>query len=195
MHIIRYTLTPHGAYSVVSNNIIGVGQTQKIIFWINSVPPTANGQYGDRWQFTIDVMRPDGKNDTLGPISSDPVGSGYTMYSPDIVGNYTVVVKFPTTVITGLPFKPGVPDAQQQGYVSINDTYKASVSDPTTFVAQQDPYLFGLKHQCHQNTGLAQSIPQTYTGTHLQAIGWEAPPKTSVQQPALNTAQHLTAHT
>ncbi len=130
---------PTWCYSVVSNNIIGVGQTQKIIFWINSVPPTANGQYGDRWHFTIDVMRPDGKNDTLGPIASDPVGSGYTMYSPDIVGNYTVIVKFPTTVITGLPFKPGVPDAQQQGYVSINDTYKASVSDPTTFVAQQDP--------------------------------------------------------
>jgi len=130
---------PTWCYSVVSNNIIGVGQTQKIIFWINSVPPTANGQYGDRWQFTIDVMRPDGKNDTLGPIASDPVGSGYIMYSPDMVGNYTVVVKFPTTVITGLPFKPGVPDVQQQGYASINDTYKASISDPTTFVVQQDP--------------------------------------------------------
>jgi hypothetical protein len=130
---------PTWCYCVVSNNIIGVGQIQKIIFWINSVPPTANGQYGDRWQFTVDVMRPDGKNDTIGPIASDPVGSGYTMYTPDIAGNYTVVVKFPTTKITGLPFKPGVPDASQQGYASINDTYTASISDATPFVVQQEP--------------------------------------------------------
>ena len=130
---------PTWCYCVVGNNVIGVGQTQKIIFWINSVPPTANGQYGDRWKFTVVLMKPDGNNETLGPITSDPVGSGYTMYSPSEVGNYTVVIKFPTTVITGLPFKPGVPEASQQGYASINDTYLASVSDPVQFVAQQDP--------------------------------------------------------
>ena len=56
---------PTWCYCVVGNNVIGVGQTQKIIFWVNSVPPTANGQYGDRWQFTVDVMKPDGTNYTL----------------------------------------------------------------------------------------------------------------------------------
>jgi hypothetical protein len=130
---------PTWCYCVVSNDVIGVGQTQKIIFWINSVPPTANGQYGDRWKFTVDIIKPDGTNQTIGPVTSDSVGSGYTMYTPTEPGNYTAVVKFPTTVITGLPFKPGVPDAQQQGYASINDTYLASVSDPTPFVVQEDP--------------------------------------------------------
>jgi hypothetical protein len=130
---------PTWCYSVVGNNVIGVGQSQKIIFWINSVPPTANGQYGDRWQFTIDVIKPDGTNDTLGPIASDPVGSGYTVYSPSDPGNYTVVVKFPNTTITGLPKKPGVADAAQQGYASINDVYLASISDPVIFVAQEEP--------------------------------------------------------
>jgi hypothetical protein len=130
---------PTWCYCVVSNNVIGVGQTQKIIFWINSVPPTANGQYGDRWQFTVDVIKPDGTNDTLGPIASDPVGSGYTLYTPTEAGNYTVVAKFPTTVVTGLPFKPGVPAASQQGYAYINDTYLASVSDAMPFVVQEEP--------------------------------------------------------
>ncbi|MCW3996868.1 MAG: hypothetical protein NWE98_12060 [Candidatus Bathyarchaeota archaeon] len=130
---------PTWCYCVVGNNIIGVGQTQKIIFWINSVPPTANGQYGDRWKFMIDIIRPDGRNDTLGPITSDPVGSAYAFYTPDTAGNYTVVVKFSTTVITGLPKKPGVADTAQQGYAYINDTYLASVSDPTPFTVQDEP--------------------------------------------------------
>jgi hypothetical protein len=130
---------PTWGYCVVVNPVIGVGQTEKIIFWINAIPPTANGQYGDRWKYTVDIMKPDGTNDTLGPIESDPVGSIYTMYTPAEVGNYTIVAKFPTTTLTGLPKKPGVPDASQTGYAYINDTYLASNSDPVTFVVQEEP--------------------------------------------------------
>ena len=130
---------PTWCYCVVVNNVIGVGQTEKIILWVNSIPPTANGQYGDRWKFTIDIMKPDGTNDTIGPIESDPVGSVYTMYVPAEPGNYSVVVKFPTTTLTGLPKKPGVPDTQQSGYANINDTYLASKSDPVSFYVQEEP--------------------------------------------------------
>lgn len=130
---------PTWCYCVVVNEVIGVGQTEKIIFWVNSLPPTANGQYGDRWKFTIDIMKPDGRNETLGPLTSDPVGSGYTMYTPAEPGNYTIVVKFPETSLTGIPKKPGVPDSQQTGYAYINDTYLASTSDPVSFYVQEEP--------------------------------------------------------
>ena len=76
-------VNPTWCYCVVVNNVIGIGQPEKIIFWVNSMPPTANGQYGDRWKYTIDIMKPDGTNETLGPLVSDPVGSGYTIYTPD----------------------------------------------------------------------------------------------------------------
>ena len=38
------------------------------------VPPTADGGYGDRWSFTVNVVEPDGTDGTFGPITSDPVG-------------------------------------------------------------------------------------------------------------------------
>jgi len=126
-------------YCVAVNNVIGVNQEEKIIFWINSVPPTANGAFGDRWKYMIDITDPNGDVETIGPFTSDPVGSGYTFYTPTQIGTYTAVVHFPTTVITGLPKKPGVSDTQQQGYASINDTYLASTSDPITFDVQEEP--------------------------------------------------------
>ncbi len=38
-------------YTVVSPDIVGVGQTTWVVFWLNAVPPTAVGAYGDRWTF------------------------------------------------------------------------------------------------------------------------------------------------
>jgi len=125
-------------YCVVSNQIIGINQQQKIIFWINTVPPTASGAYGDRWEFILEVTKPDGSIETRGPLTSDPVGSGYIFYTPDQVGTYTVVAKFPGDVITGLPLQPNW-GPRSFGYSSVNDTYLASTSDSVTFTAQEDP--------------------------------------------------------
>jgi hypothetical protein len=126
---------PTWCYCVVGNNIIGVNQVQKIIFWINSVPPTASGQFGDRWKYTVDLTKPDGTKETLGPFTSDPVGSGYTFYTPAQVGTYTIVAKFPGQTITGYPTQTGLPPTS----ISVNDTYAASNSDPVEFIVQQEP--------------------------------------------------------
>ena len=41
-----------------------------------SYPPTANGNYGDRWtNCTVLVTLPDKTTTTLGPYTSDPVGT------------------------------------------------------------------------------------------------------------------------
>jgi len=127
---------PTWCYAAVTNSIIGVKQQVVIVYWVNAIPPTAQGAYGDRWTFWIDVTKPDGSKETLGPYTSDPVGGSWTTYTPDQVGTYTIVARMDEHKITGLPdLTPSV----IRNPASVNDTYLASTSDPVTFIAQEDP--------------------------------------------------------
>ncbi|MCW4030056.1 MAG: PQQ-binding-like beta-propeller repeat protein [Candidatus Bathyarchaeota archaeon] len=126
-------------YIAVAPNPIGVGQTALIVFWLDTLPQTASGQYGDRFKFTVEVTRPDGTNETLGPFDSDPVGGGWTNYTPEQTGNYIFVAKFPGITYTGVNPPPGGYTAAYAAY--INDTLTASTSDPVTLVVQEDPIL------------------------------------------------------
>ncbi len=67
---------PTYTFISATNNVIGVNQPFTIVFWTASYPPTANGAYGDRWTFNVEVTKPDNSKETLGPFTSDPVGSG-----------------------------------------------------------------------------------------------------------------------
>ncbi len=69
---------PTWCYATVSPNPVGVNQQALIVFWTDKVPYTAVGAYGDRWTFTVEVTKPDGSKETLGPTTSDPVGGGYS---------------------------------------------------------------------------------------------------------------------
>ncbi len=121
-------------YAVVSPDIVGVGQTTWVVFWLNYVPPTAVGAYGDRWPFTVDVTKPDGTKQTIGPIISDPVGNGYTSFTPDAVGIYYFQATFPGYTITNDNPQPG----GTTGLTSIGDVYKPSTSTTVTLQVQQD---------------------------------------------------------
>jgi hypothetical protein len=128
---------PTFAYVSVSPTTIGVGQQALIVMWLNTYPPTASGPYGDRWKgYTVDITKPDGSKQSLGPFTSDPVGSYYSGFAPDQVGVYKFVFSFPGQKVTGEPFPPeGVP---QFGTVSINDTYSPSTSQPAYLTVQQE---------------------------------------------------------
>jgi outer membrane protein assembly factor BamB len=126
---------PTLCYISFTNNPIGVGQEVVIVYWSSLMPPTAQGAYGDRWAFTIEVTKPDNSKQTLGPYTSDPVGGGWTSYTPTQVGSYTFVAKVAEHTVTGLPAPPtGIynPD-------SVNDIYLASTSDPVALTVQEDP--------------------------------------------------------
>ena len=127
---------PTWCYCAVTNNVIGVNQQENIIFWVNAIPPTAQGAYGDRWTFWIDITKPDSDKETLGPYTSDPVGGGWAAYTPTQVGTYTVVVRMDKHTVTGLP--DTTPSAIRNP-ASINDIYLASSSDPVEFIAQETP--------------------------------------------------------
>ena len=136
-HIPAWTISTW-CYAAVTNPTIGVGQQVNIIFWSSSIPSTAQGAYGDRWTFYVDIMQPDGTNETLGPVTSDPVGDGYYHYTPTQTGTYTIVVRLEEHTITGQPLNPYLATTQQSGYAYWGDTYSASSSDPVTLVVQEE---------------------------------------------------------
>ena len=137
---------PTFAYVSTTPTTVGVGQTTLVVMWLNTPPMTAQGPWGDRWDnFYVDVTGPGGQ-ETLGPFTSDPVGSAYTSYTPTQVGTYTLVFRFEGDTITGEPYPEeyhgniwGVEDIVGSEY--INDNFLPSQSDPITLVVQEDPIL------------------------------------------------------
>jgi hypothetical protein len=67
---------------------VGVGQPISVFLWTANLPPTGSGAYGDRWTgMYVVVTKPDGTNQTLGPVTSDPVGTIFLTFTPDQTGN------------------------------------------------------------------------------------------------------------
>jgi outer membrane protein assembly factor BamB len=130
---------PTYAYISVEPNPVGVGQAAFVNFWLDKVPPTANGAYGDRWQnFTVTVTKPNGSTETLGPFTSDDVGGAFTSYTPDTLGNYTFVFKFPGQTIAGANPAPGPPGGFTFNVQQVGDIYQPSTSRTVTLVVQQE---------------------------------------------------------
>ncbi len=126
-------------YVSSSPETIGVGQQALIVVWCNLIPPTASGAYGDRYTFTLNIMKPDGNNETITNIISDPVGGTYTNYSPTEEGNYTLQAIFQQQTLNGQPLNPARSTTSQQGYAYWGDVLLASISPPVTLVVQQNP--------------------------------------------------------
>jgi hypothetical protein len=122
-------------YVAASPITVGVNQQILIVWWLNAVPPTAAGAFGDRWKVYVNVTAPEGSTETLGPLTSDPVGGGFTWYTPSQVGTYTLVAWFLGQTITGYPTPSGAPSTN----AAVNDTYAASTSRPAYFTVQQEP--------------------------------------------------------
>src|SRR5665647_216234 len=122
-------------YLAISPNPIGVSQTVFLIMWLHQAPPTAAGSAGDRWRdFTIDVTKPNGQSDHLGPFTSDPTGSTYTKYTPDQIGTYQFTLKYPGQVLSLINSANG-----QAGTPSdfVGDTYLPSQVAVALTVQQQ----------------------------------------------------------
>ena len=128
---------PTWAYMSVSPSPLGVNQEALIVMWLNDYPITAVGAYGDRWDnMYIDVTTPSGTKETLGPFTSDPVGSGWTQYTPTQIGTYTFVFRFDGDTLTGEPVPPGGFFYGSQFF--IGDIYLPSQSDPVYLEVTED---------------------------------------------------------
>jgi hypothetical protein len=92
---------PTWAYVQPAPEVVGVGEQMTFVMWLTLVPPGSSVTNDIRWRgYMLYITKPDGKTDTLGPYSTDSVGSTYASYTPDQAGNYTVLFKFPGQVLT-----------------------------------------------------------------------------------------------
>ncbi len=140
-HTPPWTNVPTWSYLVVSPDPVGIGQTALLVFTVNWVPPGAGGPQGDRFRnLSIDVTKPDGSKETLGPFLSDTVGGSYTYYTPNQLGNYTFVFKFPGQTIS-LYGPTGIASTNPALWDFLNDTFLPSSTTKTLTVQQaQIPY-------------------------------------------------------
>jgi len=154
-------VTTHYSFSYVSvgSNVVGVGQQILLVLWTADMPADigetdlliASSENRAAWagqQFNI--TDPDGNSTIITLGASDPVGGGYYAYTPTKLGTYTVQSIFHavwrnSTIIT-------LANGTQQlgpheiGY-NVNpslsaphdDYYSDAVSNPATFVCQQNP--------------------------------------------------------
>ena len=109
-------------YLVVTPNPVGIDQSVFIIMWIHGAPPTAAGLGGHRYNFTLEVKKPNEINfnfiypDPDNPVNkffiSDETGATFTQYTPTTPGEYefrltyvgqTISRYHPETNIPGFP--------------------------------------------------------------------------------------------
>lgn len=127
---------PTYPYLVASPNPVGVNQDIYLLFWIHGAPPTANGIAGDRYYFTINVLKPDSTTQNLGPYMGDATGSGYATYTPTMVGDYTFTLNYPGQVVSLYHPETGLPGNSRSTF--INDTLLPS-SVSVSLTVTEDP--------------------------------------------------------
>jgi len=160
---------PSWTYISAFPNPIGVNQNINIFAWLSNVPPTGNGIYGDRYQFTVDVKAPDGTTQTLGPYTSDPVGTIFVTFTPTQIGTYTFQAKFPGITFTGGTNNPNgaftaFSPTSLTNNAYINDTYTPSESSVVSVTVQSQ----GIA------AAPAYPLPSEYWSTPVSQAGQNA---------------------
>lgn len=119
----------------VGPNPVGVGQAAQVNAFMSKPTQTAGlGGTGAMYEkITIEVTRPDGTKETLGPYTADSTGGVWNSYTPDATGNYTFKAFYPGQHIeqTVAGFMGGPP-------TFYNLTYLASESKPFILTVQTD---------------------------------------------------------
>ena len=167
---------------------VGVGQKISILVWTANLPPTGSGAYGDRWYMSAVITAPDGTNQTLGPIVSDPVGDIFLSFTPTQTGNYSfqgftagkLIDETPNGVDPAAVTSSVLSRAQTyatQNNVSLDEAIKAtiagaswhryylpSMSESVTVIVQPDPIA----------TEVVYPMPTEYWSTPVSQAGHSA---------------------
>ncbi|MEM0488550.1 MAG: PQQ-binding-like beta-propeller repeat protein [Candidatus Bathyarchaeia archaeon] len=81
-------------YIEVTPNPVGKGQSVNILVWLDHAPPQTSFFKYVGWNYTISIIDPTGKTIKVGPIESDPVGTAYYVFTPEIIGTYKIQCRF-----------------------------------------------------------------------------------------------------
>jgi hypothetical protein len=113
-------------YLAVSPNPVGVDQQVTIQAWVQPLPPTGQFVYHG---LTITITKPDGTIQTIGPLDTSTIASQYTIYTPTMVGTYSVQMSY-----AGETFPTGA-------------THLPSETPISEFVVQEEPILHWPENQ------------------------------------------------
>ena len=131
---------PTSAYVTCTPNPIGVSQITTIVVWVDRYSPFSGGGIGQLWDgFKIDITKPDGNKQTIGPFTcASDVGSDWKQYTPDQVGTYTIVFSWPGQTAHAMP---GLPNTGSSMFDPDNegDYYEGSTSEPAYLYVQEEP--------------------------------------------------------
>jgi hypothetical protein len=175
-------------YLVVTPNPVGVDQSVFIVMWIHGAPPTAAGLGGHRYNFTLEVKKPNENNFNFiyPPGSADPffisdeTGSAFAQYTPESDGEYEfrftyvgqLISRFnPETGIPGFP-EPlaNIPNLVNSKFLPSNKTATLTVKkkplpDPTT--TYPIPKEYWTRPIEGQNTEWADISSNWLAGAHI----------------------------
>ena len=180
---------PQWAYINAFPTPVGVGQTISIFAWTANLPTTAGGAYGDRWTgITINIVLPDGSNTTLGPFTSDPVGTTFQTYTPTETGNYTFQAFFPGHLMTMNPngIDPAVLTptflANAQAYATAHNVSMATAEIALAAAPYYDNYYAACQSDAVTVTVQSGAIPNA-PAYPLPTEYWSTPVSQSGHSP------------
>jgi outer membrane protein assembly factor BamB len=126
------------AFIGATPNPVGVGQ--ETLLHVGITRELASALYG--WEgLTVEVTRPDGHTETLGPFRTDSTGGTGTVYVPTMAGNYTLQTHFPEQVIP-----PGGGAGFFFGSIPDGTVMLESYSDELTLVVTEEPITYYPGH-------------------------------------------------
>ncbi|MFZ7138785.1 MAG: hypothetical protein ACOWW1_10270, partial [archaeon] len=108
---------------------------QPVIFHVGSVYPTPT-QMGGWSDLSVEITDPQGQTETIGDIQTDTTGGTGVVYTPTMVGTYTVRTHFPEQVLTTASSYIGA-----AGTI-MDDSY----SEELEFIVQDEPISFYPTH-------------------------------------------------
>ena len=117
---------PTFAYINAAPNPVGVGQQVLVVFWLDKTFDPSIAVSND-WRFhnyNLTVIAPNGDvNSTIFPYISDTTSSQFITYTPNQVGNYTLIFNFPGQAYNQYDHNPAS--------VLVNDMYLPSSASVT----------------------------------------------------------------
>ncbi|PVX23694.1 MAG: hypothetical protein CW691_09920 [Candidatus Bathyarchaeum sp.] len=113
-----------------------VGVNQQVLLHIGITESLASPE--DGWEdMTVEVTKPDGSHETLGPYRTDSTGGTGDIYVPDMAGTYEMYTVFPEQTVETTAGFFGPP---------VEITYKESHSETLYLEVTEDPIEFHPGH-------------------------------------------------
>ena len=140
------TSVPTHAWVAVSSPNPGLGQSIEIVMFMTEISMNANGSgvnsalnnIGNLFAgYTLTITDPEGKNQTMGPYTADPISNAYILFNPSELGTYKVQFYFPGQWINDTPRSTTAWPATNVGVINLY--YQPSLSNVATFTVQQEP--------------------------------------------------------